>query len=92
MLALQAPHDEMAAGEGLEMVGEGGVDGRAADRAENRRRLRGKLFADHDPEARGDLRDQPRHDRRGLRAEPLLSDKARALSLTDLASAARTAK
>src|SRR5208283_465470 len=55
-LALQAADDEMAAGQRLEMIGEGGVDRRAADRAENRRRLRGDFLAHHDPEAGGDLR------------------------------------
>ena len=80
MLALQAPDDEMAAREGLEMVGEGGVDRRAADRAENRRRLCGQLLADDDAETRGDLRDEPRHERHRMSAEPLLRDKARAVA------------
>ena len=61
----------MAARQRLEMIGEGGVDRRAADRAEDRRRLRGDLLAHHDSEARRDLRDQPRHDRRGVSGDPL---------------------
>src|SRR5208282_2174136 len=80
VLALQAPDDEMAAGEGLEMVGEDGVDRRAADRPENRRRLCRQLLADDDAETRGDLRYQPRRDGHGMGAEPLLRDKARAVA------------
>ena len=64
----------------LEMVGEGGVDRRAADRAENRRRLGGELLAHHNAEARGDLRNQPRHHRRGKGGDPLSGDKARAVA------------
>ena len=63
----------------LEMVGEGGVDRRAADRAQDRRGLGGDLLAHHDAEARGDLRNQPRHHRRGKGGDPLSSDKARAV-------------
>ena len=33
MLTLQAAHDEMPAGQGLEMIREGGIDRRAADGA-----------------------------------------------------------
>ena len=91
MLTLQAPDDEMPARQRLEMVGEGGVDRRAADRAEDWRRLGRDLLAHHDAETRGDLRDQPRDHRRGKGGDPLAATK-RALSLTDLASAARTAK
>src|SRR5208282_6024898 len=80
MLALQAPYDEMAAGQRLKMVGEGGVDRRAADRAENRRRLRGDFLADHDAEAGGDFRNEPRDDRRGLGAETFVGDEARAVA------------
>ena len=78
--ALQAPHDEMPAGQRLEMVGEGRIDRRAADRAQDRCRLGGELLAHHDAEARGDLRNQPRDDRRGLGADALGGDKARAVA------------
>ena len=62
------------------MVGEGGVDRRAADRAQDRRRLGGDLLAHHDSEARGDLRNQPRHHWRGKGGDPLSGDKARAVA------------
>ena len=91
MAALQPADDEMAARQGLKMFGEGGVDRRAADRADHRHGLGGEFLADRDAEARGDLRDQPRDDRRRLAGEAAPSRK-RALSLTDRASAARTAK
>ena len=48
------------------------ADRRAADRAQDRRRLRGHLLAHHDSEARGDLRNQPRgHWRRKDAASPV---------------------
>src|SRR5271157_5186852 len=70
----------MAACEGLEMIGEGGVDRRAADRPENRRRLCRQLLADDDAKTRGDLRYQPRRDRHGMGPKPLLRNKARAVA------------
>src|ERR1700679_1608713 len=80
MQTLQAPHDEMPAGQGLEMIGEGGVDRRAADRAQNRRRLGGDLLAHHDSEARRDLRNQPRDDRRGLGGDAFGGDETRTVA------------
>src|ERR1700722_5155185 len=79
VLALQAPDDEMPAGQGLEMIGEGGVDRRAADRAQDRRGLGGDLLAHHNAKARGDLRNQPRDHGRGKGGDPLSGDKARAV-------------
>ena len=53
--ALEAPDREMAAGDGLEMVREGGVQGGAAERADHRHGLGGELLRHHQTEARGDL-------------------------------------
>ena len=89
---LEPAHDEMAARQRLEMLGEGGVDRRAADRAEDRRRLRRDLLADHDAEARGDLRDEAGRRPAPIWAATPWAATKRALSVTDLASAARTAK
>ena len=71
MLPLEAPHDEMTARERLEMLGERRVDRRAADRADDRRRLGRELLADDDAEARRDLGDEPRDERRRLGADAL---------------------
>ena len=79
MPALEATHDEMPAGERLEMVGEGGVDRRPAERAQDRRGLRRQLLAHRDAEARGDQRHQPGDRRRGLGGDPLGGDEARAV-------------
>ena len=91
MLPLEAPHDEMTARERLEMLGERCVDRRSADRADDRRRLGRELFADDDTEARRDLGDESRNGGADWAPAPWLATK-RALSVTDFASAARTAK
>ena len=67
MLAFEPAHDKMAASKCLEVLGEGGVDRGPADCAKDRRRLGRDLLADDDPEAGGDLRDEPDDRRRRLR-------------------------
>ncbi len=68
MGALQTPHGEVGARHALEMVHEGGVDGRPPERADHGHRLGGDLLRDDDAEAGGDLRGEP-YQRRRARIE-----------------------
>ena len=91
MGSLKSADDEMAPRHRLEMVGKGGIDRRASDRAENRHRLGGELLADGDAESRCDWLISRTTTGAVSPATPCCRIK-RALSLTDLASAARTAR
>ena len=81
----------MAAGQRLEMIGEGGVDSRAADRADNRTACAATFSLTTTPKRAAICEISRTMTGADWAPTPSLARK-RALSLTDLARAARTAK
>src|SRR6056297_1046812 len=72
--AFQPANGEVSVRHVLEMVDEYRVDRGAAERADQRYRLRRSLFGNHDRKACRDLRDQAYDSRRRFLAQPFLRD------------------
>ena len=77
--ALEPADGEVAAGHILEMIDEGVVHRRSAERAHDRQRLRGELLGDHHAEAGCDLRDEADQDRGAFLDDAAFGDEARGL-------------